>query len=247
MIALHNINTVRENSQWYNFSHNIHIVIESLLLPGMLMPKLLNAHFFEFPKPTGKYTVGVTSIHLTDQRRHETYCPDTNMARQLMLTAWYPTGSAQDTLSAYAPDYLINSIKELVKPFKEVTPDDIDQLNSIRVHALQDAPIIGDKGTLPLIIFSHGYFGSRYYCSALCQELASHGYIVVAPDHTYDCGITQFSDGTTLAWKSLTDAPFKSDEFYATFKTRLKSALMTYSLSSTQLTTKATLFLNVLT
>jgi len=40
------------------------------------------------------------------------------------------------------------------------------------------------RGRHPLIAFSHGYGGHRRQSTFLCTHLASHGYVVAAPDHT---------------------------------------------------------------
>lgn len=40
-----------------------------------------------------------------------------------------------------------------------------------------------EEGRLPVVIFSHGLWACRTTYSALCCDIASHGYIVVAPEH----------------------------------------------------------------
>jgi predicted dienelactone hydrolase len=47
----------------------------------------------------------------------------------------------------------------------------------------------------PVIIFSHGFRGTRDTNTAQCEELASYGYIVVGISHTYDSCVVQFPDG----------------------------------------------------
>lgn len=54
-------------------------------------------------------------------------------------------------------------------------------------------------GTYPLIVFSHGTTGTRSSNTSLYNELASHGYVVAAVDHTYEALYTTFEDGQT-AW-----------------------------------------------
>jgi dienelactone hydrolase len=40
------------------------------------------------------------------------------------------------------------------------------------------------EGRFPLVVFSHGNGGSRHQNTFWCDCLASHGYVIVAPDHT---------------------------------------------------------------
>ena len=54
------------------------------------------------------------------------------------------------------------------------------------------------KGTYPLIVFSHGTTGTRTSNETLYNELASHGYVVAAIDHTYHALFTTFADGRTV-------------------------------------------------
>jgi len=48
-------------------------------------------------------------------------------------------------------------------------------------EAVRDAKL--RNGTFPLIIYSHGHGCHRRLSSHLCCHLASHGYVVVSPDH----------------------------------------------------------------
>jgi len=181
---------------------------------------------FIFPKPTGTYNVGTKSIHLIDKSRKEIKNLEPNLFRELMIQSWYPTKESrseqnQEDLNPYAPDYLINSLKDIFKSFPDVTKEDLSELDSIRTHAIPNATISED-GPFPLVLISHGYYSSRFYYTAICEELASNGYIVLAIDHTYDAGITQFPDGRTVPFKLISDANQESDEFYNHFHTRLE-------------------------
>lgn len=55
----------------------------------------------------------------------------------------------------------------------------------------------GADGPYPLIIFSHGGLGVKSSNESLYNELASHGYVVVSIDHTYQCFFTKDSNGDT--------------------------------------------------
>ncbi len=56
---------------------------------------------------------------------------------------------------------------------------------------LADAPPA--TGPFPLVVYSHGNGGLRYVSSFLTEHLASHGFVVVAPDHTGNTAIDAFA------------------------------------------------------
>jgi dienelactone hydrolase len=58
-----------------------------------------------------------------------------------------------------------------------------------------DGPPVSGSEHFPLIVFSHGNSGVRYQSFFLAEALASHGFVVVAPDHT---GNTIFEPGATF-------------------------------------------------
>ena len=63
--------------------------------------------------------------------------------------------------------------------------------------------------THPVFLFSHGHNGVRYQSIYLMEFLASHGYIVLAPDHKYntfyDADESHLTDIVTRRPKDLTD------------------------------------------
>lgn len=50
----------------------------------------------------------------------------------------------------------------------------------------------------PLVVFSHGSFGTKDSNETLYRELASHGYVVCSVDHTYQCFSTKLSNGKAI-------------------------------------------------
>ena len=49
-------------------------------------------------------------------------------------------------------------------------------------------------GPFPLVVYSHGSGGQRYFSSFLAEALAAHGYVVVAADHTGDTAVDRILD-----------------------------------------------------
>jgi predicted dienelactone hydrolase len=50
-------------------------------------------------------------------------------------------------------------------------------------HALAGEPADPDGGPYPVVIFSHGFSANAVWYSHLPEHLASHGFVVVAPEH----------------------------------------------------------------
>lgn len=62
-------------------------------------------------------------------------------------------------------------------------------------HAGPDAPALTAGGRRPVILYSHGHGQHRSSSLSLVEDLASHGYVVVTIDHTYDAGQVEFPGG----------------------------------------------------
>ncbi|MEA2322799.1 MAG: hypothetical protein QOD81_2649 [Solirubrobacteraceae bacterium] len=121
------------------------------------------------PRPTGPATVGTDVVQLVDRDRG---------GRRLMLTRWYPAapGAADRPLAAYAGPLVSGALG---------MPD-------VRVHAHSGAR--ARRGRLPVVLFSPGLGVPRVMYQALAEDLASHGYLVIAVDHTGEAPV-EFADG----------------------------------------------------
>ena len=65
-------------------------------------------------------------------------------------------------------------------------------------EVLSEVPAACEDGPRPVVIYTHGSRGIRWVSSFLTEALAAHGYIVTAPDHTYNTALdndsSQFLD-----------------------------------------------------
>ena len=60
--------------------------------------------------------------------------------------------------------------------------------------------------SFPLIFFSPGHGGPRFWYHYMMQQFASYGYIVALMDHPGDSHIVEFPDGTTVLYSNETSA-----------------------------------------
>lgn len=151
---------------------------------------------FYFPKPKGNYSVGGKVYHWTDTARTEPYAHDsTHPFRELMVKIWYPTDGKlpEKPTTPWAPDVVdyLKKNQKLLWLFMGSRP--------IYSYAQPDAPLSTGSSQFPVIIFSHGR-GSFWEGSntAHCEELASHGFIVVGINHPYGSILTTFPDGRII-------------------------------------------------
>ncbi|MEV3930215.1 alpha/beta hydrolase [Streptomyces sp. NPDC049944] len=142
------------------------------------------------PRPTGPSAVGTTSLHLTDDSRPDPWASGVN-ARELMVSLWYPTASPNGRRA----QYMTPTESELLLEEGGITSVPLDVLSTTRTNAFADARPAGHTRSLPLVVLSPGFTKPRTTLTTLAEDLASHGYVVAAIDHTYESVATTFPDG----------------------------------------------------
>lgn len=147
---------------------------------------------FEFPPLQGCFGVGKTTRYIIDCNRQESHNPSAR--RELMLYVWYPASADKDSLEPYRKDE-IESTKDALRSMG-YSEKDLGYLDIIYTHAVPNAALLKQEAPFPVVLFSHGYLGTKpVEYTAFCEELASHGYIVVAIAHTYYASSVTFPDG----------------------------------------------------
>jgi predicted dienelactone hydrolase len=139
---------------------------------------------FDLPAPTGAYKVGTTAWQLTDDRRTETFA-DGNQPRQVEVLAWYPADAAANGPRA---SYLRAGLAEVQGFAAQLGPSKnaFDGLAQVQTHAFVDVPPAATPGRLPTLVFSAGYTGIPSSHTALLEDLASHGFVVLDVVHPYE-------------------------------------------------------------
>ncbi len=160
----------------------------------------MNMQAISFPKPAGEYAIGTRSLHLVDESRRERLSTDPlHPYRELMVQLWYPAQGDKDAhpTTSYAPDAIKHWKHKIISKQASVASEQLAQLDTIFVHAQPNAAVA--EGRFPIVLFCAGYACMRTHNSALCESLASHGYIVVSIDHTYFAEQVTFPDGRSIA------------------------------------------------
>ncbi|MGA6168055.1 alpha/beta hydrolase family protein [Amycolatopsis magusensis] len=137
-------------------------------------------------KPTGVLPVGMTTLHLVDSSRPDTWVP--TGPRELMVSLRYPTFVPHGQRA----QYLTPLESELLLKEAEITTLPFDLLSRTRTHSAAGAP---PMGRWPLVVLSPGFTKPRATLSGLAEDLASHGYVVAVVEHTYESVATTFPDG----------------------------------------------------
>jgi len=151
-------------------------------------PELLDDHVKDDePDTYGLSEIGHTTFYAVDDARE---------GRTLKLDVWYPVDDAD-------VDPAILSMYALLGPFGLAA--DIALAN----NAISDVP------ARKLIVFSHGFRGINTQSTPLMETLASHGFIVVAPEHTGNSQFDPSDDFVPAAEKRVPDVTFTIDTMFA--------------------------------
>ncbi|WP_236653661.1 alpha/beta hydrolase family protein [Streptacidiphilus melanogenes] len=137
------------------------------------------------PAPTGQYGVGTFSMHLVDKSRTDPYVPGTR-PREIMVSVWYPASS---TSGHYAAPYMPSLSGADFLASRGLNTQEVT-LPTTAGHVL--APVDTKLGKLPVLLYSTGLHSDRSMGTALAEDMASRGYIVVTVDHTHDANEVQF-------------------------------------------------------
>lgn len=146
----------------------------------------------ELPRPTGPFPIARTDLHLIDPARPDPWVAD--RPRELMVSVWYPARRPGGPAAPYMPPgAAAHFARVLVKP-AGLDPARVD-LSALTTHAAADAPAEVRRGPFPVVLYSPGGNLPRALGTALVEDLASRGYVVVTLDHTHEAGAVEFPDG----------------------------------------------------
>ena len=146
------------------------------------------------PSQPGPYLVGNTSFILEDASR-ELSCGDGN--RRLVTEVWYPAAdNARQWPENHMTDFFLDQREAAIEALRasgDLPPD--GQINDFTTGSYRNAPVNPNAPAMPILIFSHGFSSNRFQNFTMSDYLASHGYLVVASDHTCNAKIAPLPEG----------------------------------------------------
>lgn len=167
---------------------------------------------FTLPALTGDYAVGIKYFDLVDETRIDPFLSGSTQKRELMIKVYYPAQPDHSKpFSAYfgGSSQLIHAFAE----FYNLPSFAFDHLLLVKTHARDDLKLSDKEPNYPVILFSHGAGATMEVETSQSQDLASHGYIVVAVDHPYVSSVTVFPNHMVTAREATTnfDTPEPAD------------------------------------
>jgi predicted dienelactone hydrolase len=149
--------------------------------------------FFEFPRLTGMFKVGNT-------RRQFFYQPQNSSTnqRQLILNIWYPANIHEENPLYVYDKFNLDALtaKMINKGYKV---EDLAFLDNIYTHSAPESEPLLNSNKFPVILFSHGRGIPKINIyTAICEELSSQGYFVVAIEHINYIQFARALDGQEI-------------------------------------------------
>lgn len=158
---------------------------------------------FSFEKLTGPYAVGTVTYHWQDASREETFTEDPRDRRELMVQLWYPAEPDDDTSGN--PALYIPQRRDFAKDVERqygIPAFLFKYFDLVHTRSTENAPVDKALSKYPVVLFSHGFPGTRFSNTFQIEELVSHGYVVASIDHAYSAIATVFPDGRTVSFSN---------------------------------------------
>jgi predicted dienelactone hydrolase len=147
----------------------------------------------ELPVPTGPYPVGFRAFELRDPSRTNAPASD-DSPRTIQAFVFYPSVSTSSPMRPYLSDADL-AIPAMARNF-HYDAASLSALRDARAHSFQDSP--SARGHFPLVFFSHGFRLYALQSTALLEEVASHGYVVIVLTHPGDAADFRLDDGRVI-------------------------------------------------
>ena len=189
------------------------------------------------PEPKGPYVTGVHDFEFTDTE-YPTPREKDGGSRRIMVRAWYPAcprdnfdvssafcttttetgqvtsvnlGRRRQYFEAGERSAIADPEAAALAPLFDITPV-LDEIDETVTNSYLDAPVLEVKEAMPVVVFSHGGLSYVSQNTALCEEIASQGFMVLSMTHPGDSSGILYPNGD----KDQVDGSYLNDVFMGT-------------------------------
>ncbi|WP_455753408.1 alpha/beta hydrolase family protein [Streptomyces avermitilis] len=185
-----------------------------------------------FPQPSGPLAVGTSVMEWTDPDRPETATPEPGDRRRVVVQFWYPaektSAEAQRAQYLGRTEHEARTVVDGLANYVGVPGFLLDGVPRARTHSVFNAMVAKGRERFPVVLFSPGLGGVRTQNTAWAEELASHGFVVVALDHPYDSAVVELADGRTIRTKVAATGDADKDEKLSVGWTKVRAADLSF-------------------
>ena len=158
------------------------VTMLTTLLIGILTTVSTVVHL-RLPTPTGAFETGKVSAVWVDTSRPEPGTVSMTDQRRVRVVAWYPAAPGTGVPAKYLADH--ETIVAGLVASREVGGFEAEGLRFVGDPARSGAGLADSMPTYPVILMSPGNATNVEFYSALAEDLASHGFVVIGIDHPY--------------------------------------------------------------
>gem|GEM_PF-285574 len=148
------------------------------------------------PTPTGPFAVGRAIEVWTDDGNVDALAPVPGTKRELLVWFWYPAAGPSGAITGYVPAQVLAPTGRIGGSWvwSLLTRD----LSKVHARSTDNAELSRQQSSYPVVLMRGGASAPVLNYSALAEDLASHGYVVVGIDAPYRTSVVVFPDGRVI-------------------------------------------------
>ena len=158
---------------WRIFKRTLKILFITIIL---LLATLLTEHYFstDLPTPTGSFSVGRTTLLINGK------LPKEDLSRKVFAWIWYPSSTKTGLREKYFTEEWLQAFNNSISFIGRylITRD----LGRVHPHSFHEPNVSFAFARYPILLFRGGLSALSPEYTSLCENWASHGYIVIGLD-----------------------------------------------------------------
>jgi predicted dienelactone hydrolase len=184
---------MRRVVRWLVIASTVCLAAAILLLFAMWIE---HRSFVELPIRSDAGAVSRVSALWVDDGRPDALLESTTSRTELAAWIWYPTAAASTRPVDYFPAEWRRAIAVQQGPI--LSHFLMRDPRSVRPHAIPAGPIAAGRSAYPVVILRGGLGALTLSYTAVAEDLAAHGYVVVGFDAPYRTAVVAFPDGRVI-------------------------------------------------